>query len=305
LTISKINSFAELRNHARTIGPKRVAVVMAEDDVALTAIDGAWKLGMAQPVLIGRAAAIRDRAATLGLGALLDGATIVDTDEPAAVGARMAGEGAVDVLLKGHLRTDQLLKGVLDKAAGLRTGRLLSDVLIYEDTLSGVRRLVAVTDGGLVVAPDLDHKRQIIHNAIDALRCLGFARPKIAVMSASEAVSEALPSTMDAAALTELGRKGEFGDAEVFGPLALDNALLPSAAEAKGITHPVAGHADCLIAPSIEAGNLLGKSIKYFSGSQCGHVVVGAKVPVLIPSRVESAEDKINSIAFGVIYASR
>jgi phosphate butyryltransferase len=278
---------------------------MAEDDVALTAIESAWKLGLAQPVLIGDAAAIRDKAVALGLQVLLDNAMIVNTNAPAVVGAHMAGEGAVDVLLKGHLRTDQLLKGVLDSTAGLRTGRLLSDILIYEDVLSGVRRLVAITDGGLVVAPNLEQKQQIIHNAIDALRCLGFERPKIAVMSASEAVSKALPSTLDAAALTELGRQGEFGEAEVFGPLALDNALLRSAAQAKGIDHPVAGHADCLIAPSIEAGNFLGKSVKYFGGSQCGHVVIGGRVPILIPSRVESVEDKINSIAFGVLYASR
>jgi phosphate butyryltransferase len=164
---------------------------------------------------------------------------------------------------------------------------------------------VGITDGGLNVAPNLDQKKQIVLNAIEVLHCLGFERPKIALLSATEVVSEALPSTVDARALTEMGLAGEFGEAEVFGPLALDNALLSSAAEAKGIHNPVAGHADCMVVPMIEAGNVLGKAAKYMAGSQCAHVVVGAKVPILIPSRVESADDKVNAIALGVIYASR
>jgi phosphate butyryltransferase len=123
-------------------------------------------------------------------------------------------------------------------------------------------------------------------------------------MSASEVVTESMPSTLEARTLTEMGASGEFGDAEVYGPLALDNALLESAAKAKGISNPVAGHADCMIMPNIEAGNLLGKAVKYIGGSQCAHVVAGAKVPILIPSRVESADDKLNAIALGVIFAA-
>jgi phosphotransacetylase len=124
-------------------------------------------------------------------------------------------------------------------------------------------------------------------------------------MSATEAVSASVPSTVDAKALTEMGDAGQFGYAEVFGPLALDCALLKSAAQAKGIAHPVAGHADCMVVPNLEAGNLLGKSAKYLGGSQCAHVVAGARVPILIPSRVESVDDKLNSIALGVIFATR
>ncbi len=300
-----IRSLSQMRTAACERGPKRVAVVMAEDEIALTAAADAVKLGLAHPLLIGNKEAISSKIAALQLDALVSGAEIIATDTPAIVAARMAGEGAVDILLKGHLRTDELLRAVLDKSFGLRTGRLLSDVLIYEDTLSGECRLVGLTDGGLNVAPNLDQKKQIVLNAIEVMHCLGFERPKIAIMSASEAVSEGMPSTMDAKALTAMGEAGEFGNAVVFGPLALDNALLESAAKAKGISHPVAGHADCMIAPTIEAGNFLGKSTKYFLGSQNAHVVVGAKVPVLIPSRVESAEDKVNSIALGVLYGSR
>ena len=299
-----ITSFAELRHRAQPLGPKRVAVVAADDEVALTAADGAVHLGIAIPVLIGNERKIRSKAEALGLSALIAGAEFVNADDAAPVATNMAREGYVDLLLKGHLRTDELLRAVLDKQTGLRTGRLLSDVLLYEDKLAGELRLVGITDGGLNVAPSLEQKKQIVQNAIEVMRSLGMARPKIALMSATEAVSESIPSSMDARKLTDMGEAGHFGDAEVFGPLALDCALLESAAQAKGIEHPVAGHADCMVVPNIEAGNLLAKSVKYLGGSQCAHVIAGARLPILIPSRVESVDDKVNSIALGVIFAA-
>lgn len=314
--VSAIRSFDVLRSAARALGAKRVAIVCAGDDVALTAAADALHWGIAIPQLVGDAAKIRARAEALALDELLEAAQFVDAATPAEaarIACAMAATGESDILLKGHLRTDELLREVLGHASGLRTGRLLSDVLLYEDELSGWRRLVGVTDGGLNVLPTLEQKRQIVLNAIDVMQCIGVLRPHIALMSATEAVTETVASTVDAAALTEMGARGEFGDALVFGPLALDNALLLSAAEAKGITHPVAGRADCLVVPNIEAGNLLGKAVKYLrcaqggssqSGgdAQCAHVVVGARVPVLIPSRVESPDDKVNSMALGVLY---
>ena len=278
---------------------------MADDEVALTAAEGAQHLGIADPVLIGNELRIRAKAEALGLCGLIAAAEFVSADDAAAVATHMAHDGRVDLLLKGHLRTDELLRAVLDKQAGLRTGRLLSDVLLYEDHLAGEIRLVGITDGGLNVSPSLEQKKQIVQNAIEVLRSLGLKRPKIALMSATEAVSESVPSSVDARELTHMGNSGEFGDVEIFGPLALDCALLESAARAKGIEHPVAGHADCMVVPNIEAGNLLGKSVKYLGGSQCAHVVAGARVPILIPSRVESVNDKVNSIALGVLFAAR
>ena len=304
-TRQEITNFAELRRRAQPLGPKRVAVVAADDEVALTAADGALHLGIAIPVLIGNERNIRAKAEALGLFGLIAGAEFVSAEDAATVAIQMAREGHVDLLLKGHLRTDELLRAALDKQVGLRTGRLLSDVLLYEDKLAGEIRLVGITDGGLNVSPNLEQKKQIVQNAIEVMRSLGLARPKIALMSATEAVSESVPSSVDARLLTEMGEAGRFGDVELFGPLALDCALLGSAAQAKGIAHPVAGHADCMVVPNIEAGNLLGKSVKYLGGSQCAHVVAGAKVPILIPSRVESVDDKVNSIALGVIFATR
>jgi phosphate butyryltransferase len=301
----QLKDFAELRRRAASLGRKRVGVVVADDDVALTAAQDALDLGIAIPILIGDAPANRAKADSLGLSRLLAQAQWVATDQAAATAARLANEGQVDVLLKGHLRTDELLRAILDKTAGLRTGRLLSDVLLYEDRNGPQPRLVGITDGGLNVLPNLDQKRQIIQNAIELLHRLGWKCPKIAVMSATEIASDSIPSSVDARLLSEMAERGEFGDAEVFGPLALDCALVESAARAKGIYHPVAGRADCLVMPNIEAGNLLGKSAKYLGGSQCAHLVVGAKVPILIPSRVESVDDKVNSIALGVIFAAR
>ena len=305
LTKEEITNFAELRRRAQPLGPKRVAIIAADDEVALTAADGALRLGIAIPVLIGNERDIRAKAEALRLYGLIAGAEFVSADDAATAAIQMARDAHVDLLLKGHLRTDELLRAALDKQAGLRTGRLLSDVLLYEDTLAGEVRLVGITDGGLNVSPNLEQKKQIVQNAIEVMRSLGLVRPKIAIMSATEAVSESVPSSVDAKRLTEMGEAGEFGDVEIFGPLALDCALLKAAAQAKGIKHPVAGHADCMVVPNIEAGNLLGKSVKYLGGSQCAHVVAGAKVPILIPSRVESVDDKVNSIALGVIFAAR
>jgi len=195
-------------------------------------------------------------------------------------------------LMKGHLRTDQLLRPVLDRENGLRNGRLLCDVAFFETSHTGEPRLVGPLGWWNQCCTDprteeADHPER--H------RCLalsGNAPSRIAVMSAIEVVSEAVPSTVDAHALTQMGLAGDFGDAEVFGPLALDNALLHSAAKAKGISSHVAGNADCLIVPSVEAGNLLGKAIHVLAGLAFGHIVVGAKVPILIPSRLKTRRPK-------------
>lgn len=300
-----LESLPVLRERAREQGPKRVAIVAAEDESALAALSDAVSAGVAVALLLGDEARIRELIAGLeGEAALLASARFVHAtspDEAARAAVALAREGEVDVLLKGHLRTDQLLRAVLDRDRGLRRERLLSDVLLYEDTLSGRRRLVGLTDGGVNVRPSLGEKTEIIRNAVEVFHRLGFERPRIALMSATEAVTEAIPSTVEARTLTQMGARGELGDCEVYGPLALDNALMGWAAQAKGLTHPVAGRADVMVVPNIEAGNLLGKAVKYFGGSACAHVIVGTRVPVLIPSRVESAEDKLNSIALGVI----
>jgi phosphate butyryltransferase len=304
-TASELRTFAELRERAREAGPKRVGVVLADDEVALAAMADAFRTGLAFPVLIGNEQHIRAKAESLGFSDLVAKAEFVHSEEGAAVHAvKMAREGSIDILMKGHLRTDQLMRPVLDKEHGLRNGRLLCDVAFFETKHTGKAKLLGLTDGGINVAPNLEQKKQIVLNAIDLMHCMGLHHPRIAVMSAVEVVTEAMPSTVDAHALTQMGLAGEFGEADVFGPLALDNALLHYAAKAKEISSGVAGNADCLIMPNVEAGNLLGKALFVLAGLESGHVVVGARVPILIPSRAEDANTKVNTISLGVLYAN-
>jgi phosphate butyryltransferase len=305
-----VETMRALLERAQALELRRVAVVAADDPIALAAAAEARALHIAEPVLVGEPVAIRTVVRKLGARErrALEGCEIVDApipEEAAKAAVRLARRGEVHVLLKGHLRTDQLLRAVLEKETGLRTGRLLSDVLIYEDTLSGRPRLVGITDGGVNVLPTLEEKVQIVRNAVEVFHTLGFPRPKVALMSATEVVTDAIPSTVEADELTRRHRQGELElpECELYGPLALDNALLEWAARAKRVASPVAGRADILVVPNIEAGNLLGKAVKFFGGSICAHVVLGARVPVLIPSRVESAEDKLHSIALGVLMA--
>jgi len=304
-----IRTFEQMRKRAQELGPKRVGVVLAEDDVALTAAAEAMRANIATPVLIGEEKGIRARAEKLGFDDLVQKAEYAscgnDPQEAGELAVKLAREGKIEILLKGHLRTDQLLHPVLDKEKGLRTGNLLCDVAFFEHTDDAGTRLVGLTDGGMTPAPNLKQKRQIVLSAIEVLGALGVTKPKIAILSAVEVVSEAIPSTVDAKALTEMCEAGEFGDAQVFGPLALDIAMVEWCAKVKGITHPVAGHADCLVMPTIEAGNIAAKVIHILYGHEYGHLVVGAKAPILIPSRSEPANNKINAMALGVIYAGR
>lgn len=301
-----IRSLAELLEEARAVGPLPVVVAGAENDTALAAVVHARRKRIAEVVLVGGERGIRARLATLGEEP--DRYRIVDApgDVEAirrAVALVRAGEAAV--LMKGRVKTGDLLRVVLDRAEGLRAGRLLSDVLVAEHPLSEEPRLVGVTDGGVNVTPTLAQKREILANAVALFQRLGVPRPRVACLCAVETVTPAMPHTMDAQALAEANAAGELPGCVVSGPLALDNALSEDAARAKGIDHPVAGRADVLLVPTIETGNALGKAFTYLAKMPVAHVIVGARAPVLIPSRVERSEDKLCSIALGVVCASR
>jgi len=301
-----IPTLARLLEEARTVGPLPVVVAGAENDTALTAVAHARRKRIAEVVLVGGADGIRARLAALGEDPeryrIVEAANDAEAARRAVALVR-SGEGAV--LMKGRIRTGDLLHAVLDRAEGLREGRLLSDVLVAEHPLSEEARLVGVTDGGVNVAPTLAQKREILANAVALFRRLGHPRPKVACLCAVETVTPAMPHTVEAQVLAEENAAGEIRDCVVSGPLALDNALSEDAARAKGIDHPVAGRADILLVPTIEAGNALGKAFTYLAKKPVAHVIVGAKAPVLIPSRVERAEDKLCSIALGVVCASR
>jgi phosphate butyryltransferase len=280
-------------------------VAAAESSTALAAAAEARRQGIAEPVLLGEVAEIRRRLAALGEDP--DRWEIVASESDAdaarrAVAMVRAGEAAI--LMKGRLRTAELLHAVLDRQAGLRTGALLSDVMVSNHPVAGQERLLGLTDGGVNVAPDLQQKKAIVENAVELFRRLGYGSPKVACLCAVETVTPAMPHTGEARALSRMNAQGEIKGCLLSGPLALDNALSTEAARQKGIDDPVAGHADILLAPAIEVANALGKAFTYIGGHRVGHLVVGARAPVLIPSRVDLAEDKLNSIALGVLAAS-
>jgi phosphate butyryltransferase len=302
--VPPVRSLAELLDRARAAGPKVVAVPAAESDTALAAVAEARRRGIARGLLLGGRRAIEDR-----LWKLEEDPShheIVDEADDAraarrAVESVKAGEAAL--LLKGRLSTGDLLRAVLDRASGLRAGRLLSDVMVTAHPTPDPPRIVGITDGGVNVAPGLVEKRAILENAVRVFHRLGHPRPVVAVLCAVERPSPAMPHTLEARALAEMSERGEIEGCEVVGPLALDNALLPWAARAKGIEHPLAGKADVLLVPTIEAGNILGKAFSWLAGKAVAHVIEGARAPVLIPSRVERADDKLLSIALGVLSA--
>ena len=301
-----IPTLARLLEEARAVGPLPLVVAAAENATALNAAAHARRKRIAEVILVGGERGIRARLSSLGEDPADFRIMDVPGDAEAARAAvRLVRAGEAAVLMKGRMKTGDLLHVVLDRAEGLREGRLLSDVLVAEHPHSDEPRLVGVTDGGVNVAPTLAQKRAIVENAVALFRRLGYAHPKVACICAVETVNDAMPHTKDAQALAEANARGELGDCLVSGPLALDNALSEDAARAKGIEHPVAGRADVLLVPTIEAGNALGKAFTYLAKRPVAHVIVGARVPILIPSRVERADDKLCSIALGILAASR
>ena len=290
---------------ARSAGPLRLAVAAAESDTALAAAALARRQRIADVVLVGGDSGIRARLQAIGEDPALFKIEAAATDADAARrSVAMVRGGEAAVLMKGRLQTADLLRAILDRESGLRAGRILSDVLVADHPLSDRPRLLGVTDGGVNVAPTLAQKKEIVLNAVELFQRLGYDRPRVACLCAVETVTDAMPATRDAQALAEANAGGELPGCMVSGPLALDNALSSDAARAKGIDHPVAGRADVLLVPNIETGNALGKAFTYLAHRHVGHVIVGARAPVLIPSRVERAEDEIFSIALGVLSAA-
>ena len=290
-----IASFPELKARLHELPPKAAVVAAAHDEHTLQAVFAAGRDGLIQPVLVGRREEILSIARALGEE--LEPGQVVDADSDADCAARSVAlirSGRGDMLIKGMLQTGTLLKAVVSREAGIRAGEVMSHVAILD--VPSYHKLLYVTDGGMVVAPDLEQKRHILKNALDFCRFLGYDCPKAAVLCAVETVNPAMPETADAAVLKAEGERGDFGPCVVEGPIALDLATDRAAAEVKGYRSPVAGDADILLAPSIAAGNLLGKSLYGLAGGEMAGVVLGAKVPITVNSRGATAEEKYWSI---------
>lgn len=298
-----IQNFEQLLAEARQHGPKRVAMAASQDEAGLAALLEAKRLGIAEARLFG------DRPKTLELLQKLNAQPedFLEVhhfgDETLAVKEAVLAirDKQADILLKGKVHTSTFLRCVLHREEGLRTERLLSDIFIFEDPRRAGNQLVMITDGGITPAPTLEQKVEILQNAVQVAHQLGNQNPKVAVLSAVETVTPAMPSTIDAALIARMNERGQISGCVVDGPLALDNAVSPQAAKTKGLASGVAGAAEILVCPNIESANLLAKGTTYFAGFRLAHVIVGAAAPVLIPSRADSADAKLLSIALGVL----
>lgn len=290
------NRFDALLERARGTPPLRVAVVHPCSAAAMEAVEQAHAAGLIVPILIGPRSRIE--AAARESGTSLEGIELIDTPHShasAAEGVKLAAQHRVDALMKGSLHTDELLEAVIARDGGLRTERRISHV--YAMDVPAYDRLLMVTDAAVNVAPDLAAKRDIAQNAIDLARVLGIEEPRLAVLSAVETVNPNMPSTLDAAALTVMAQRGQISGGIVDGPLAFDNAIDRDAAVTKGLHSPVAGQADILLVPDIEAGNMVAKQLLYFAGADGAGIVLGARVPVILTSRADSVRVRVASVA--------
>ncbi len=300
----RISNFAQLLQAAREVGPRTVAIAAAHEIEVLQAAYAAEAEGIANCILVGDRTAIR----SLAEGSHQDLNHMMVIEEPdARRAARKVMElvrlGHAQVAMKGRIETGDFLRAALDKENGLRIGRLLSHVGVFE--IAGFDRLVFVTDAGVVVAPDMIQKVEIVQNAIEVARALGIDIPKVAILAATEMVNPKIPTTLDAANIAKMADRGQIRGGIVDGPLALDNAISQESSSIKGINSPVAGQADILVAPDVEAGNMLAKAITYFAKGRMAGVVVGAQSPLIVASRSDPHDTKLMSMALGVIMASR
>lgn len=284
----------------------KVAVAAAEDEEIIKAVAEAVMLNMASFNLYGDKERILELLEIHAEGLTKDSRIRIEH----AASASMAAEKAVnsvrlnqaDVLMKGKVETARLLKAVLNKDYGLRSGQTLSHVAVFE--VPDYDRFIIVTDAAMNIAPDLQQKAQVVTNAVKVARSIGIEKPKVAPIAAVETVNPAMQATLDAAALSVMNTRGQISDCIVDGPLALDNAVSPHAALAKGIDSEVAGQADILLVPSIEVGNALYKSLMYFARAKVGAVIAGAGAPIVLTSRADSAESKLYSLALAICSAS-
>jgi len=299
-----ITTFAQMVETARAQGPVRIAVAAAADREVLLAVAEAQAAGFCEAILVGDAAGIRHIQAELDLN--LGSATILDEPEPkrAAVNViSLAAQGQVDIVVKGHLKTEELLGAALRREGGIREQNLLTHVGIFE--IARLDRLIYVSDSGVVLYPDIYQKLEIIQNVVDVAHCFGLENPKVAILSATEDVHPSLPGAVDGLVLSRMAQQGAIEGALVDGPLSLDAAIARHAAQVKGIAGPVAGQADILIVPNVEAGNIMAKAIQYFGHGRMAGLVVGARAPILISSRADVAETRFLSMAMAAIIVKK
>ena len=302
--MEQIRSLSQMIEEAKkicsVIGKKRVAVAMAEDAGLISALEEARREGLIEATLVGNVSVMKSVIAEAGANE--NDYILIDEKNEIRCGLVAVEEVSskrADIYMKGQLHTDHFLRGMLDKKVGLRSGRVISHCYFHE--IEGYDRIIFIADAAFNTYPNLRQKADILQNTVDFARALGVQCPKVACLAAVEVVNPDMPCTLDAAALTLMGQRGQLKNCVVDGPLALDNAINGEAARIKKITSAVAGQADIFLVPTIDDGNMLAKSVVYFSKNETAGIIVGASAPVILTSRSDSPRAKMLSIAAAIM----
>ncbi len=299
-----MKNFKEIMEKAKLSGPRRIAVACAQDEDVLKSVDMANVAGIANATLVGNQDEIINICNQLDIDyKKYEIINEPDNVEAAKVAAKLVSDKKADILMKGLVDTSVVLKAVLNKELNLRTGNPISHTAVFE--IPGYDRLMFVTDAAMNISPDATTKAAIIKNVVKLANALEIECPKVGVVCAKEKVDEKMPATLDAQILVDMNKNGEIEGCIVGGPFALDNAVSEEAAHHKGIKDPIAGKCDVLLMPDIEAGNILYKSISYFSESKIAGIILGASKPIVLTSRADSEETKMYSIALAVLYSNK
>jgi phosphate acetyltransferase len=294
--------YEALLERCRGLAPIPTAVAWPCEETALAGAIDAAREGLITAILVGPAAKIAELAKSKGIK--LGDAEVVDVGESHAAAAKAVGlvrEGKAELLMKGSLHSDEILGAVVSREGGMRTGRRLSHVFLMD--VPTYHKALIVTDGAINIAPTLEDKVDICQNAIDLARSFGVERPKVAILAAVETVNSRMPATLDAAALCKMAERGQIKGGLLDGPLAFDNAISRDAAKIKGIVSEVAGDPDILLAPDLEAGNMIAKQLSFLANADSAGLVLGAKVPVILTSRADSLRSRVASCAVAVMAA--
>jgi len=289
---------------ARKVGPRTVAIAAAQEKEILLAAHDAETQELCECILVGDRAVIKDVAQENSID--IRRMMIIQEPKPKQAAHKvmeLVRMGHAQMAMKGKIETGDFLRAALDKEVGLRVGRLLTHVGIFE--IPGFDRLIFISDAGVVVAPTMEQKIEIVRNAIFVAQRLRVEQPRVAILAATEMVNPKIPTTLDAANLSKMADRGQIKGGLIDGPLALDNAISLESAQIKGIKSDVAGRADILIPPDVEAANVLAKAITYFAKGNMAGVVVGGKSPIIMASRSDPHETKLVSMALGVLLAAR
>lgn len=298
-----IKNFDELLKVAKERGPKKLSVACAQDDDVMMAVENARKAGIVEAILVGDQEAIAEVAKQQNIDlANYEIIDIKDMTEASYKAVELVSTGKAHLVMKGLVDTSIVLKAVLDKEIGLRTGNGLSHVAVFD--VPNFPRLLYVTDAAMNIAPDAAAKKQIIENSVVVANALDLQNPNVGVICAKEKVNPKMPATVDAETLVNMNKNGEITGCVVGGPFALDNAVSEEAARIKGMKDPMAGKVDILLCPTIETGNVLYKALSFLAGARSAGIIVGAKAPIVLTSRADDDDSKLNSIALGVLMAA-